>query len=166
MIQKFDNRQDKADQTRPETGPTTKNFPMVCVGGSAGGLDAYLRLLQNLTPGMRVAIVIFNHCCPPILEQAIQGEAALAGGRRGFSLSTGSVRGWRQGQARQIQGRIFAVVACFKQLVAGHGRPHELLAKAPLVVERQFQTIAAQHQGRVQGGQEGIDLTVAPGGLE
>ncbi len=39
----------------------TKNFPIVCVGGSAGGLDAYIRLLQNLPADMGVAIVIVNH---------------------------------------------------------------------------------------------------------
>jgi two-component system, chemotaxis family, protein-glutamate methylesterase/glutaminase len=38
-----------------------KNFPVVCVGGSAGGLDAYIRLLKNLPPDMGVAIVIVNH---------------------------------------------------------------------------------------------------------
>lgn len=38
-----------------------KNFPIVCVGGSAGGLDAYTRLLQNLPPDLGVAIVIVNH---------------------------------------------------------------------------------------------------------
>jgi len=38
-----------------------KNFPIVCVGGSAGGLDAYIRLLQNLPPDMGVAVVIVNH---------------------------------------------------------------------------------------------------------
>jgi two-component system, chemotaxis family, protein-glutamate methylesterase/glutaminase len=38
-----------------------KNFPIVCVGGSAGGLDAYIRLLQNLPADMGVAIVIVNH---------------------------------------------------------------------------------------------------------
>ncbi|OOG58697.1 chemotaxis protein CheB [Polaromonas sp. C04] len=38
-----------------------KNFPIVCVGGSAGGLDAYIRLLQNLPSNMGVAIVIVNH---------------------------------------------------------------------------------------------------------
>jgi two-component system, chemotaxis family, protein-glutamate methylesterase/glutaminase len=37
------------------------NFPVVCVGGSAGGLDAYIRLLQNLPSDMGVAIVIVNH---------------------------------------------------------------------------------------------------------
>jgi chemotaxis response regulator CheB len=37
------------------------NFPIVCVGGSAGGLDAYIRLLQKLPPDMGVAIVIVNH---------------------------------------------------------------------------------------------------------
>jgi chemotaxis response regulator CheB len=38
-----------------------KTFPLVCVGGSAGGLDAYTRLLQNLPVDMGVAIVIVNH---------------------------------------------------------------------------------------------------------
>jgi two-component system, chemotaxis family, protein-glutamate methylesterase/glutaminase len=38
-----------------------KNFPVVCVGGSAGGLDAYTRLLRNLPADMGVAIVIVNH---------------------------------------------------------------------------------------------------------
>jgi chemotaxis response regulator CheB len=38
-----------------------KNFPVVCVGGSAGDLDAYVRLLQNLPADMGVAIVIVNH---------------------------------------------------------------------------------------------------------
>lgn len=38
-----------------------KDFPIVCVGGSAGGLDAYIRLLKNLPPDMGVAIVIVNH---------------------------------------------------------------------------------------------------------
>jgi two-component system, chemotaxis family, protein-glutamate methylesterase/glutaminase len=38
-----------------------KNFPVVCVGGSAGGLDAYTRLLKHLPSNMGVAIVIVNH---------------------------------------------------------------------------------------------------------
>ena len=38
-----------------------KNFPIVCVGGSAGGLDTYIRLLQNLPADMGVAVVIVNH---------------------------------------------------------------------------------------------------------
>lgn len=38
-----------------------KDFPVVCVGGSAGGLDAYIRLLRNLPDDMGVAIVIVNH---------------------------------------------------------------------------------------------------------
>ena len=40
---------------------STKDFPIVCVGGSAGGLDAYIRLLKNLPSNMGVAIVIVNH---------------------------------------------------------------------------------------------------------
>src|SRR6202035_3788022 len=38
-----------------------KDFPVVCVGGSAGGLDAYARLLKHLPADMGVAIVIVNH---------------------------------------------------------------------------------------------------------
>jgi two-component system, chemotaxis family, protein-glutamate methylesterase/glutaminase len=38
-----------------------KDFPIVCVGGSAGGLDAYIRLLSNLPSNMGVAVVIVNH---------------------------------------------------------------------------------------------------------
>ena len=37
------------------------DFPVVCVGGSAGALDAYIRLLKNLPGDMGVAIVIVNH---------------------------------------------------------------------------------------------------------
>ncbi|MEO6351744.1 MAG: chemotaxis protein CheB [Burkholderiaceae bacterium] len=44
-----------------EIVPSVKDFPIVCVGGSAGGLDAYIRLLQNLPPDMGVAIIIVNH---------------------------------------------------------------------------------------------------------
>jgi two-component system, chemotaxis family, protein-glutamate methylesterase/glutaminase len=40
---------------------STNHFPVVCVGGSAGGLDAYTRLLQHLPADMGVAIVIVNH---------------------------------------------------------------------------------------------------------
>lgn len=38
-----------------------RSFPVVCVGGSAGGLDAYIRLLRNFPTDMGVAIVIVNH---------------------------------------------------------------------------------------------------------
>jgi chemotaxis response regulator CheB len=38
-----------------------KDFPVVCVGGSAGGLDAYTRLLRHLPADMGVGIVIVNH---------------------------------------------------------------------------------------------------------
>jgi chemotaxis response regulator CheB len=43
------------------TKSVAKDFPVICVGGSAGGLDAYIRLLQNLPSDIGVAIVIVNH---------------------------------------------------------------------------------------------------------
>ena len=36
-------------------------FPVICVGGTAGGLDAYERLLRCLPPDLGAAIVIVNH---------------------------------------------------------------------------------------------------------
>jgi chemotaxis response regulator CheB len=44
-----------------KAGIAAKYFPVVCVGGSAGGLDAYTRLLRHLPTDMGVAIVIVNH---------------------------------------------------------------------------------------------------------
>jgi two-component system, chemotaxis family, protein-glutamate methylesterase/glutaminase len=37
------------------------DFPVVCVGGSAGGLDAYTRLLRHLPADLGAAIVVVNH---------------------------------------------------------------------------------------------------------
>jgi two-component system chemotaxis response regulator CheB len=50
-----------------------KHFPIVCVGGSAGGLDAYIQLLQNFPPDMGVAIVIVNHITttPTLLHEIL-----------------------------------------------------------------------------------------------
>jgi two-component system, chemotaxis family, protein-glutamate methylesterase/glutaminase len=37
------------------------DFPVVCIGGSAGGLDAYRRLLPHIRADLGVAVVIVNH---------------------------------------------------------------------------------------------------------
>ncbi|NEU14801.1 chemotaxis protein CheB [Methylobacterium sp. BTF04] len=49
------------DQTLLRKSSSGRDFPIVCVGGSAGGLDAYIRLLENLPDDMGVAVVIVNH---------------------------------------------------------------------------------------------------------
>jgi len=38
-----------------------RSFPIVCVGGSAGGLNAYIRLLKHLPSDIGIAVVIVNH---------------------------------------------------------------------------------------------------------
>jgi two-component system, chemotaxis family, protein-glutamate methylesterase/glutaminase len=55
--------QDMVDAIRLGVMPmnAAKDFPVVCVGGSAGGLDAYIRLLKHLPADMGVAVVIVNH---------------------------------------------------------------------------------------------------------
>jgi two-component system, chemotaxis family, protein-glutamate methylesterase/glutaminase len=51
---------DKSKATMKVTG-VRNDFPVVCVGGSAGGLDAYIRLLSHLPADLGIAIVIVNH---------------------------------------------------------------------------------------------------------
>jgi two-component system, chemotaxis family, protein-glutamate methylesterase/glutaminase len=51
----------RAERLQMNTRSSAKDFPVVCVGGSAGGLDAYIRLLRHLPVDMGVAIVIVNH---------------------------------------------------------------------------------------------------------
>jgi chemotaxis response regulator CheB len=80
----------------------TKAFPVVCVGGSAGGLDAYIRLLKHLPADMGVAFVIVNHLrtvatqlheiLPRFTEMP---ESAIASGCIDFILSP-------EGIAREI----------------------------------------------------------------
>jgi two-component system, chemotaxis family, protein-glutamate methylesterase/glutaminase len=50
-----------------------RTFPVVCVGGSAGGLDAYIRLLKPLPADIGVAIVIVNHMTsmPTMLHEVL-----------------------------------------------------------------------------------------------
>jgi two-component system, chemotaxis family, protein-glutamate methylesterase/glutaminase len=56
-----------------ERNPFANDFPVVCVGGSAGGLDAYIRLLTHLPADMGVAIVIVNHktIMPTMLHEVL-----------------------------------------------------------------------------------------------
>lgn len=62
-----------------------KDFAVMCVGGSAGGLDAYTRLLRHLPADMGVAIVIVNHLrtvdtqLPEILPDACRTDLRRIG---------------------------------------------------------------------------------------
>jgi chemotaxis response regulator CheB len=51
-------RADRSPMMAPGNGT---DFPVICVGGSAGGLDAYIRLLRHLPSTTGAAIVIVNH---------------------------------------------------------------------------------------------------------
>jgi chemotaxis response regulator CheB len=61
------------------TDKDRKHFPVVCVGGSAGGLDAYIRLLRHLPSDMGVAIVIVNHLrtVATMLHEILPGHTAM-----------------------------------------------------------------------------------------
>lgn len=40
---------------------SSKTFPIVCIGGSAGGEDPYIRLVRGLPPESVAAIIIVNY---------------------------------------------------------------------------------------------------------
>lgn len=76
------NDRDRSSRSTPEAPAATRpprNFPVVCVGGSAGGLDAYIRLLENLPADMGVAIVIVNHitAMPTHLHEVLPRFSAM-----------------------------------------------------------------------------------------
>ena len=50
-----------SEQNLTKATVAARDLPVVCVGGSAGGLDACTRLLRHLPSDMGVAIVIVNH---------------------------------------------------------------------------------------------------------
>jgi len=56
-----------------------REFPLVCVGGSAGGLDAYIRLVRHLPDNMNVALVIVNHLrvVPTLLHEILPQYTAM-----------------------------------------------------------------------------------------
>ena len=64
---------------RKNLASLVSDFPVVCVGGSAGGLDAYIRLLQNLPTDLGVAIVIVNHITkmPTLLHEVLPSYTSM-----------------------------------------------------------------------------------------
>ena len=60
-----------------------KDFPIVCAGGLAGGLDAYTRLLRHLPVDTSVAIVIVDQDNQPPGDQMYPaGRPRLVSRRR------------------------------------------------------------------------------------
>src|SRR6187455_3446495 len=62
---------EEADSTNPRTEPSeprrtapARNFPVVGVGASAGGIDALKRMLPKLEAGCGMAFVVVQHLAP------------------------------------------------------------------------------------------------------
>jgi two-component system chemotaxis response regulator CheB len=55
------------------------NFPLICIGGSAGGLDAYIKMLRCLPIDMNVAVIIVNHItiAPTMLHEVLANFSAM-----------------------------------------------------------------------------------------
>lgn len=78
-VHKSENPGEENRSTLNNPTALVNDFPVVCVGGSAGGLDAYTRLLQNLPADLGVAIVIVNHITkmPTMLHEVLPSYTSM-----------------------------------------------------------------------------------------
>jgi two-component system CheB/CheR fusion protein len=65
----------------PNPAPDAKEaFPIVAVGASAGGLEAFRELLRRLSPDTGIAVVVIQHLAPghdSILAQLLSRETSM-----------------------------------------------------------------------------------------
>jgi two-component system CheB/CheR fusion protein len=51
-------------KNKPASSDSGRKFPVVCVGASAGGLDAFNRFLEHLPASTGMAFVVIQHLDP------------------------------------------------------------------------------------------------------
>ena len=63
---KGSSRSNPTISTKRKSKTTTgaKNFPVVAIGASAGGIEAISKLLENLSPDLGMCYVIIQHLAP------------------------------------------------------------------------------------------------------
>lgn len=54
----------KSIERKDKTPAKVKDFPIVAIGASAGGIEAISKLLENLSPKLGMAYVIIQHLAP------------------------------------------------------------------------------------------------------
>lgn len=65
----------KVDKNKKQPAETVQNFPIVGIGASAGGLDAFMRLLKAIPEHSGMAYVLVQHLDPShdsILPEILQ----------------------------------------------------------------------------------------------
>jgi len=65
----------KKNKTKPQPPATVQNFPIVGIGASAGGLDAFKRLIKEIPENSGMAYVLVQHLDPThesILPEILQ----------------------------------------------------------------------------------------------
>src|SRR5688500_10851079 len=68
------------DQAVQTDNRNTKSFPVVGVGASAGGLEAFSELLQHVSPALGMAFVYIQHLSPDhesLLPQILQRKTKM-----------------------------------------------------------------------------------------
>ena len=63
----------------PDKGGKTSRFPVVCIGGSAGSLSAYVDILKQIPAGAGLAVVIVSHRSLENSDQLIKLLAKATG---------------------------------------------------------------------------------------
>jgi len=70
----------KQAERKKKHSPNIKSFPVVGIGGSAGGLEAFSEFLQHLSPTLGMAYVYIQHLSPDhesFLSQILQRKTKM-----------------------------------------------------------------------------------------
>ena len=144
------------------------SFPIVGVGASAGGLEAFIQLLGPMPPGLGMAFVLIQHLDPThpsLLVEALAKKTAMPVHeiQDGMPVKPGHVYVIAPNAEVSLRDGAFAVVA----------RGHRV-GKVPLPIDVFFRALAANRHAQAIGvvlsgtasdGTEGLRAIKAEGGV-
>src|SRR5215469_6586806 len=76
------NRHKKSPDARKTAEPSSNGFLIVAIGASAGGMEAFSELIQNLPPDTGMAFVLIQHLDPKhhsILTELLAKQTRMRG---------------------------------------------------------------------------------------
>jgi two-component system CheB/CheR fusion protein len=156
-------RTKQPDTTTPASPPSP--FPIVGVGASAGGLEAFSQLLENLPPDTGLAFVFIQHLDP--------GHASLLGALITRKTAMPVLEA-KDGLALEADHVYVIAPNTRLSLEAGRLRVQRRRAAHALPIDEFFESLAQQHDGQAIGvvlsgnasdGTVGLQAIKAGGGI-
>jgi two-component system CheB/CheR fusion protein len=165
----------KAQAQKPAAAKATASslsvrppFPIVGIGASAGGLEAFTELLEPLSPQLGMALVLIQHLDPThpsSLTEALARKTTMSVHEiaDGMTVEPGNVYVIPPNAEVSVLGGAFAVIPRNRR----PGKPHlpiDVFFRA-LAAERRSQAIGVVLSGTASDGTEGLRAIKAEGGV-